>query len=197
MDFYCYMMIAFILVLFIFCIYRQIIHEIERKYKTLAKLLPDEFCKEIITEGETHEWSKHRHENYATIDNEITKDWKCYHKILEYIENVIYKEMEKIYGTDNKKIGINEIFIIKYSMEGQRSLEFHEDGSEYSFVISLNDEYEGGGTSFKCDNSTVKLGTGDCLLFSGQNTHKGNPITSGTRYVLAGFLSYNGPINIF
>jgi hypothetical protein len=45
-------------------------------------------------------------------------------------------------------IGIDEIFIVKYTPTTQSSLAIHQDGDDFSFVIMLNDAFEGGGTSF-------------------------------------------------
>jgi hypothetical protein len=97
-----------------------------------------------------------------------------------------------MFNVDKNKIGVTEIFLVKYDINGQKFLDYHEDGSEFSFVLSLNDEFEGGGTNFKFNDKTIKLPVGDCLVFSGRNTHRGNEITSGTRYILTGFINYGG-----
>jgi hypothetical protein len=95
-------------------------------------------------------------------------------------------------------IGINEIFISKYTIGGQTYLKKHRDDSEFSFVIKLNDEFNNGGTHFynsiiddeKKINYVPKMEIGDCLIFSGQNKHKALKITSGTRYILTGFFHW-------
>ena len=69
-------------------------------------------------------------------------------------------------------------------MEGQKSLETHIDGSEFSFIIALNDEYEGGGTRIVENNKIVKCNKGDCVIFCGQTQHEGLNVYSGTRYIL-------------
>jgi hypothetical protein len=80
---------------------------------------------------------------------------------------------------------------------GQAGLEEHEDGSPWSFVIPLNPprEYEGGGTQFVALESKPLFRPakeGHAVMFSGQNRHRGVPITAGRRYVLAGFLTWAG-----
>ncbi len=92
---------------------------------------------------------KKRHDNYPTVDNEITKNWQIYNDILQIITNNIFDSISKLYNINKKKLGINEIFIVKYEIGGQTELDFHEDGSEFSFVISLNNDFSGGGTYFK------------------------------------------------
>ena len=78
-----------------------------------------------------------------------------------------------------------------------RELEAHQDGSEFSFVLALNEqsEFQGGGTKFlEIDGEPVfRPDRGFATLFSGKNRHCGMAISSGTRYVLAGFLSYADP----
>ena len=73
-------------------------------------------------------------------------------------------------------------------MKGQKSLNYHNDGSEFSFIIALNEDFTGGGTHFKEKNKLIKLGIGDCVIFCGLNKHKGVEITSGVRYILTGFV---------
>lgn len=77
-------------------------------------------------------------------------------------------------------------------------LEEHEDGSQWSFVIALNNasEYEGGGTKFvELKSAPVfRPAVGCATLFSGKNRHCGVAITAGTRYILAGFLKVDGMI---
>lgn len=75
-------------------------------------------------------------------------------------------------------------------MNNQKSLDYHTDGSQFSFIITLNEEFEGGGTKFLSDGETYKLNKGDCLIFNGKNKHCGVKITSGTRYILTGFINY-------
>ena len=51
-------------------------------------------------------------------------------------------------------------------MKGQKSLNYHNDGSEFSFIIALNEDFTGGGTHFKEKNKLIKLGIGDCYFLS-------------------------------
>ena len=82
---------------------------------------------------------------------------------------------------------------------GLAALEAHEDGSEFSFVVALNsvEEYQGGGTQFLEmgePHPVFRPAKGYATLFSGKNRHCGLPITSGVRYILAGFLKYRPAI---
>ena len=143
-------------------------------------------------------WTKSRHKNYPTTDNEITKFWNIYNMINDKISNKILPYIQKKYNIDKSKLELSEIFIVKYSFDGQNQLELHTDHSDFSFIVSLNTEnidYTGGGTYFYNSNETIKLPTGDCLIFSGKNKHKGNKIYSGQRLILTGFINYTDGLN--
>ena len=170
------------------------IYNKNKKYQIINKIFSKEFCVDIIDESENYaskyKWKTDRHEYYPTVDNLIVKEMVMYDPIMKIIKTTIFNKIAKLYDINPSYLGINEVFIIKYSIGGQTYLDFHKDGSEFSFIIALNDDFDGGGTKFKYNNKTVKLNTGDCLIFSGQNEHKGLEITSGKRYILAGFLHY-------
>lgn len=165
------------------------------KFIVIKNIISHSFAKQIIEESEDyakkHAWKKDRHEHYPTVDNQITYEWRYYDIIINIIKNRIYKEIVKLYNVKIKDIGINEIFVVKYDMNGQKKLEEHKDGSEFSFILALNNEYTGGGTYFTELKENVSLNVGDCLIFSGQNKHKGVQINSGKRYILTGFLHFH------
>ena len=164
--------------------------------KIIENLLTDKECKLIIDEAESiakkYGWAKKRHSNHPTMDNEFTKKWKNYDNIQKKVREKIYSQISKMFHVKKEKLDINEMFVVKYSTDGQRELEFHKDGSEFSFIIALNDDYKGGGTYFEQMRKNIKLKKGSCLVFSGQNTHKGSYLLDGTRYLLTGFIDYGG-----
>lgn len=168
------------------------------KWAIIKNCASSDFCNRMIEDAEAYArrrgWSKTRHKNYPTTDNKVTAGWKIFPEIQSIIRNKIKPQIIRMHGVKSlKDIVINEIFIIKYDMGGQRSLDYHVDDSEFSFVLGLNNGFGGGGTTFKNSGKNIVLDVGQCLVFCGQNKHKGNEITSGTRYVLAGFLSYKKP----
>ena len=167
------------------------------KHKILRGFLTKEQCKLIIQEaglyGEKRGWTTERHDNYPTTDNEITKEWSCYSFLKNKIESQLYLEYVKLFKINKDKLKIDEIFIAKYdgnNYKAQNSLDEHTDGSEFSFIIALNDDYTGGGTNFKKKKQNIKLSAGDVVVFCGQTIHAGLPVTNGVRYIIPGFLSY-------
>ena len=45
--------------------------------------------------------------------------------------------------------------MIKYSYNDQRKLDYHQDWCDFSFIVALNDQFEGGGTTFKNDQKNI------------------------------------------
>ena len=73
----------------------------------------------------------------------------------------------------------------------QRFLPLHYDQSTHSIVIALNSalDFSGGGTYFDDLNEAISLDEGHMLSFCGNKLlHGGEPITSGTRYIMTMFM---------
>lgn len=165
-----------------------------RDYEVIRGLLSPAECEEVITEGleyaKKHEWTTTRHDDYPTTDNQISETWSSFDTIHAAVRARVLPKLAAMYDTPVADIGLNEMFIAKYEPTKQSHLTEHCDGSEFSFVLALNDNYEGGGTHFLSTNQSVHLHQGDILVFAGQNEHKGLETTKGTRYIVAGFLHY-------
>lgn len=98
-------------------------------------------------------------------------------------------------------IGLNEQFRF-YKYESNQRFKRHIDGrfkrsdleeSRITFMIYLNDDYEGGETKF--DNVTIKPTTGTALCFIHEQKHEGCPVPNGTKYVLRTDVMYRNKIN--
>lgn len=166
-------------------------------YYIIKNLIDDDLCDRIINEGikiaKDEGWTLNRHSNYPTTDNSILENWESYNILKEKTESIIFDKLHEKFGIDKNKLKINELFLSKYDGDNsnkQNKLDFHKDASEFSFVISLNDSYEGGGTFFKDINKNIKLKKGECVIFCGQRYHSGSEVTKGKRYVVAGFINY-------
>ncbi len=202
--FFIYLLIFFIFFLLIKQLNHQIVcnniynqKDIYTKQYVIKNFISPQTCDEIINESEEysklHGWSKDRHDDYPTTDNEITKKWSFYQFLTEKIKKELYPYYESFYKIDSSKLKIDDLFAVKYdgdNKNSQKLLKEHEDGSEFSFIIALNDDYSGGGTRFVKNNKIIKLKKGDIVIFSGQTTHEGLKVTKGLRYILTGFLHY-------
>jgi predicted 2-oxoglutarate/Fe(II)-dependent dioxygenase YbiX len=97
---------------------------------------------------------------------------------------------------DWQAVGLNEQFRF-YKYESSERFKRHIDGrfrrneqeeSRITFMIYLNDDFEGGHTDF--DHHSIKPSTGDALCFIHEQKHEGCPVLSGTKYVLRSDVMY-------
>lgn len=91
---------------------------------------------------------------------------------------------------ENEAVGLNEQFRF-YKYESSQRFKRHIDGrfkrnekeeSRITFMIYLNDDFEGGETKF--DNVTIVPQAGTALCFIHEQKHEGCPVTEGTKYVI-------------
>jgi hypothetical protein len=83
------------------------------------------------------------------------------------------------------KVGM--VFGVRYSLDTKSYMSAHYDCNTYSCVISLNDDFHGGGTYFPLNGEIVKPEIGYGCLFRAdtiKSYHEAYPISSGVRYVL-------------
>ena len=154
-------------------------------------LLTKEFCNHLIIQAETRgQWTERRHEFYPTYD--MTLDaidmQEDYCEILkEYVyPAAIHKWKLEGETWNNLKF---ENFIIKYLPENQSHLSLHHDYSKITSIVSLNQEFNGGGTYFERQKFLLKNPTGYVSIHPGSITHRhgARPITDGVRYMLVTF----------
>lgn len=93
-------------------------------------------------------------------------------------------------------IGLNEQFRF-YRYESEQRFKRHVDGrfrrndfeeSRITFMIYLNDDFEGGETAF--DDVTIRPETGMALCFFHELRHEGCPVVDGVKYVLRSDVMY-------
>lgn len=92
--------------------------------------------------------------------------------------------------------GLNEMFRF-YRYNPKEEFKLHRDqsfirneqeASYYTFMIYLNDNFEGGETTFA--NNSIRPSTGMALIFLHSLEHAGSPIIKGTKYVLRTDIMY-------
>lgn len=96
----------------------------------------------------------------------------------------------------SEAIGLNELFRFYKYQVGQKFRRHRDesyqrndsDFSYYTFMVYLNDGFEGGTTTFQ--NLTVKPEKGKALVFLHQLEHEGSEVTSGIKYVLRSDVMY-------
>ena len=151
----------------------------------------EEFCDFIIEEAEvSNQWTIDRHENYPTTDMVlgVIGMQETYHDILkEYfwpMATYLYK-LEEPSWLDMT----SENFIARYHPYAQYHLALHHDMSQITTVVTLNEDFEGGGTFFSKQKTKLKGLKGHVSIHPGQITHRhgGVPVKSGQRYIIVSF----------
>jgi prolyl 4-hydroxylase len=118
----------------------------------------------------------------------------------EELANTLWEKAQPFVASNMgnyEAIGLNEMWrFYKYS-PGQR-FKMHRDGSFerndtelsfYTFMIYLNDDFEGGETAFESICS-VSPKTGSLLIFYHPLRHEGKKLESGVKYVLRTDIMY-------
>ena len=156
-------------------------------------------------------WAQHACETFISKSEAIgyepaTIDTEKGPKVIETVRNnnrVIYKDKtlaDNIWQQlkpfapkqigNSRAIGLNELFRF-YKYQAGQEFKKHRDqsfirndveASYYTFMIYLNDNYEGGETTF--NNVTIQPKQGTALIFLHDLEHSGNSVKHGIKYVL-------------
>lgn len=163
--------------------------DLTTRYTTCPVFTKQE-CGLLIYEAEKyaakHGWTRKRHENYPTTDLPLSHFKLGYSMVMSRIYALVIPRIAAVFQFEKEAIDVEDLFLIRYTEGKQNGLVEHKDGSLFSFVIPLNDDFEGGGT--RLNGRVHSSPIGEALIFCGQQDHSGVPISRGTRYVLAGFL---------
>lgn len=168
---------------------------------TIDHFLTDEECDALIAKSESigfeeakvnmdggQRMMKMIRDNERVMYVDQVHAFQLWEKLKPYIRPVI---------ANSYAIGLNEMLrFYKYS-PGQR-FKMHRDGSYirnesefsyYTFMVYLNDDYEGGQTKFESGESvTPRKGT--ALIFEHSLRHEGARLAKGCKYVLRSDVMY-------
>jgi len=129
------------------------------------------------------------------VDEQIRKSETAW---LSTEDPIIRSVVERcISRTDRPIENCEQLQVLRYKEGGHYNPHqdvFYQDKNKrlYTFIIALNDEYEGGETTFPYLNEKYKLNAGDALFFHtldnyGLDTsdalHGGQPVKSGEKWV--------------
>lgn len=150
------------------------------------------FCKEIIEEAEHYgQWTNYRHKDHPPIDIMLNSFGfnEIYSRVLrEYLYPLFYHKYQ-LQGEILKNL-ISQNFVVRYLAEQQGHLGLHNDGSHISMIVTLNTDFEGGGTIFPKFKKLIKHEQpGYASIHPGfiGYLHGARPVTKGKRYILASF----------
>jgi hypothetical protein len=160
----------------------------------VTPLLDSTTCRQVIGWAESGEWTQQRH--YAVPTNDVPvhtvppllawfNDW--------FSRHVCPLLAQQFQTTEASHYYVHDAFCVRYQAgEASNHLPVHTDESTHSFVLALNDDFQGGGTYFYDHDTTVRLQAGEMLSFRGDRLqHGGEALVQGTRYILAVFLYHD------
>ena len=129
------------------------------------------------------------------VDEQIRKSETAW---LSTEDPIVRRVVERcVSRTDRPIENCEQLQVLRYREGGHYNPHqdvFYQDKNKrlYTFIIALNDEYEGGETAFPYLNEKYKLNAGDALFFHtldnyGLDTsdalHGGEPVKSGEKWV--------------
>lgn len=166
---------------------------------TMSFLTP-EYCNKLIELAEQKgTWTPMPGDKFPAQEIRL---WDIDPKLFEDFEIHWQKHIKPIieeYWSPMMHYNIRDAFIMKYTLDTQKSLALHTDASLVTGSVKLNDDYEGGELYFpRQDISNIDIPVGEMLLFPGQVTHghRCDDLISGTKYSLTIWTSrHRGDIN--
>lgn len=145
----------------------------------------------IVQQCKDLAWTTSRHSAFATTDVPLLHDCPLpLQHVASRIHSVVLPRLASHYGFRPADLAFRDLFIVKYTADGQSGLKLHSDGCLVSFNILLNHatHFEGGGTFFQSTQEIVRPSQGDCVYHDARIQHRGVDITRGERYILVGFV---------
>jgi len=158
----------------------------------VTKMLDPSVCQQVIAWAGSGKWTQQRHYAVPTHDVPVHTVQPLLEWFNEWFTNEICPLLASQFGT-TPNYYVHDAFCVRYEAgKASNHLPIHADESTHSFVLALNEDYEGGGTYFYDHNETVRLHAGEVLSFRGDDLqHGGEALTRGRRYILAVFLYHD------
>jgi hypothetical protein len=163
----------------------------------VTPMLDIDMCEKVVRWTEDlGSWTKHRHYEVPTFDIPVHTvppllDW-FQNQFMKPLMNPLLARQFEVTNPEGY-FYVHDAFCVRYeSGASSNHLPIHTDESTHSLVISLNDDFVGGGTYFFDQDTTICPAKGSVLSFRGdQLLHGGEAVTRGVRYILAVFLYYD------
>lgn len=171
--------------------------DVLEKDMIVVEFMDDRQCYELINLAEQFGQFQSLEDDKFPAQEIRLKELGLFNQLQKVWEENIYPIVEK-YWHPLEMYGMRDAFVMKYTMDTQRSLNLHTDASLVTGSVKLNDNYTGGELYFPRQNISNKdIECGRMILFPGAVTHghTSTELTSGVKYSLTMWSSrYPGDI---
>lgn len=166
----------------------------------IENFFSSEECDNLIEQSELfgYETATVETEKGKKVLADVRNNQRVQYKDEKFAENLWIKASQFIPGKigNSIAIGFNELFPFYKYQPGQKFkghidesyIRNEEEASYYTFMIYLNDKYEGGETSFDGVDITGKKGM--AVVFLHSLVHEGKEVTDGIKYILRTDIMY-------
>lgn len=161
----------------------------------VVHVLDETTCQQVISWAERlGTWTQQRHYEVPTYDVPVHTvppllQWFQHKFMTPIMQDLLARQFDK----KEHRFYVHDAFCVRYEAGcASNHLPVHTDESTHSFVLALNNDFEGGGTYFFDHDKTIRIPIGSVLSFCGDRMpHGGEAVIRGCRYVLAVFLYYD------
>jgi tetratricopeptide (TPR) repeat protein len=157
----------------------------------VTDLLDQEECQHVIGLAEDYfqgNWTTQATGQYEVAGFLIREVPSVREWFLKVLRTKVFPLLEHQFpGFSADDLCVDHAYLFKYTPETGRRTDIHTDSGCLSMTISLNDDYDGGGTWFEGLENVVTMKAGQVTIRPGGLKHCGYPVTSGTRYIIGGF----------
>ena len=151
----------------------------------LIDFLSPEQCREWIEMGNLHNgWTPDAADNFPSYDIHMKLIPGLWEQV-EYHWRRVISKVTNNYWKPSIHHQIRKAFLMRYSLDTQKTLGLHNDASLVTGSVKLNDDYEGATLIFPRQGVTNKdIPVGKMILFPGQLTHGHfvDELQSGVKY---------------
>jgi hypothetical protein len=200
-----YMILVFVIFITLLFAGWHVIHTltVNKNVYVVRNIFTKQECESIIKEcenyGSQHSWTIYENNGQYTLDNVLENVSNIWPMVEGAIYSKIIPEFIRNYRLSANELQLDkrELYIIKYYNKNKeyssannkdKIMGYHQDATPFSFSITLNENFTGGGTHFLDSDIYIQSPVGSCTIFSGKNTHSNFKVEKGTRYVIYGSL---------
>lgn len=159
---------------------------IMEKDMLLVDFMTQSQCERMIDLADEHGgWGQLSYDKFPAQEIRA-KELGFFDELDSYWKKHLYPIIEK-HWAPIEMYGIRDAFVMRYSLDTQVSLSYHNDASLVTGSVKLNNDYEGAELVFPRQSITQKdVPVGKCILFPGMVTHghECTELKSGVKYSL-------------